>query len=89
MTISRDADGLRFVGECSPEKGFIAGDIQCVRCGRRIDFEAREIALACLACGFKARSFWSEVDLHVYLAEQWGHLRKACLHPAVTTMRSS
>ena len=25
MEISRDADGLRFVGECAPEKGFVSG----------------------------------------------------------------
>ena len=60
-----------------------------LRCGRRIDFGSQKIVLACSACGFKARSFWSEADLYVYLAEQWGHLRKACLHPAVRTVRSS
>ncbi len=89
MKISRDADGLRFIGECAPETGFVAGDIQCVHCGRRIDVEPREISLTCSGCGFKARVFWSEADLHVYLAEHWSHLRKACTHPSVTTVRSS
>ena len=87
MEISRDADGLRFIGECNREKGFVAGDILCVGCGRRIDLEPREISLACAGCGFKARSFWSEADLHVYLAEHWGHLRKTCTHPTVTQIR--
>ena len=89
MKISRDADGLRFIGECDPETGFVAGDIQCIRCGCRIDVVLRDISLACLGCGFKARIFWSEADLHVYLAEHWGHLRKVCTHPTVTTLRSS
>jgi hypothetical protein len=25
----------------------------------------------------------SEADLHVYIAEQWNHLRMACSHPSV------
>jgi len=31
MQISRDTEGLRFIGECAPESGFVAGDIRCVR----------------------------------------------------------
>jgi hypothetical protein len=91
MKISRDADGLRFIGECAPETGFVACDIQCVGCGRRIDphVGARDVSLACSGCGFRARVFWSEADLHVFLAEHWGHLRQACTHPSVTTVRGS
>jgi hypothetical protein len=90
MKISRDADGLRFIGECDPASGFIAGDIRCVSCGRRIDphVEDRDVSLICSGCGFKPRPFWSESDLQVFLAEHWGHLRKACTHPSVTVHRT-
>jgi hypothetical protein len=88
MQISRDADGLRFIGMCDPQTGFVAGDIHCVPCGRRIDPHAteRDITLTCSGCGFK-KTFWAEADLQVYLAEHWGHLRKACTHPTVMTLR--
>jgi hypothetical protein len=91
MKISRDADGLRFIGECTLANGFVAGDIQCVRCCRRIDpqGEARDISLTCAGCGIKAKSFWAEADMHVYLAEHWDHLRQACTHPTVTLHHSS
>lgn len=84
MQISREADGLRFLGECAPEKGFVAGDIRCARCGRRIDphVESNDISLVCTACGFR-KSFWAETDMHVYLAENWNRLRQACIHPSV------
>lgn len=83
MQISREADGLRFIGYCDREAGFVAGDIRCVHCGRRVDphVEARDVWLVCSGCGFKAKVFWSEAELHVYLAEHWDHLRKACTHP--------
>jgi hypothetical protein len=86
MKISRDDDGLRFVGECVPERGFVAGDIRCVRCGRRVDphSKGKDISLACQGCKITAKVFWSEADLNVYLAEHWSHLRKACTHPTVT-----
>ena len=89
MEISRDADGLRFLGECVPEKGFVAGDIQCAACGRRIDphVDSRDISLACAGCGFK-KTFWAEADMHVYLAENWNRLRQACTHPSVTLHQS-
>ena len=85
MKISRDADGLRFIAECAPETGFVAEDVHCIRCGRRIDplAEGRDLCLRCRYCGFRGKSFWSEADLHVYLAEQWNHLRQACSHPSV------
>ena len=85
MKISREADGLRFVGECAPETGFVPEDVHCLRCGRRIDplNEGSDIALRCSGCGFSGRVFWSEADMRVYLAEQWNHLRQACSHPIV------
>jgi len=91
MKISRDADGLRFVGECDPAIGFLAVDVHCVRCGRRIDphVGARDVSFGCSGCGAKVRRFWSEAEMHVYLAEQWGHLRRACTHPSVTLHASS
>ena len=54
MQISRDADGLRFLGECAPEKGFVSGDILCAGCGRRIDpqVDSRDISLVCTGCGY-------------------------------------
>ncbi len=91
MKISRDADGLRFIGDCAPATGFVAGDIQCIRCDRRIDprVENRDISLTCVGCGFRPKVFWSEADMHVYLAEHWNHLRQACTHPTVAVHRSS
>jgi hypothetical protein len=91
MKISRDADGLRFIGECTPKTGFVAGNVLCVRCGRRIDphREVRDISLMCTGCGIKFKSFWAEADLHVYLAEHWSHLRRACTQRAVTAHSSS
>src|ERR1051326_1491043 len=52
MRISRDADGLRFVAECTSETGFVPEDVHCVRCGRRIDplAEGRDLALRCRYC---------------------------------------
>jgi hypothetical protein len=90
MQISRDADGLRFMGECAPESGFVAGDIRCAGCGRRIDprIDANDIALVCTGCGFK-KSFWAEVDMRVYLVENWSLLKKACTHPAVAMHHST
>jgi len=85
MRISRDADGLRFIAECTFEAGFVPEDVHCVRCGRRIDplGDDRDLSLRCRYCGFRGKSFWSEADLHVYIAEQWNHLRMACSHPSV------
>jgi hypothetical protein len=83
MTISRTADGLKFIGECSPGSSFMAGDILCVRCGLRIDphIEECDVSLKCDGCHTKIKSFWSEADLHVYLAEHWGQLRKGVHAP--------
>lgn len=91
MKISRDADGLRFIGECTPETGFVASDVLCVYCGRRVDphGEVRDISLTCTGCGIKFKSFWAEADMHVYLAEHWGHLRRACTHRTVAAHGSA
>lgn len=91
MRITRDDDGLRFVGECNNRKGFVPGDIECLRCGRRIDphDNGRDIGLECAGCHTKIKIFWSEADMHVYLAENWNRLRQACTHPSVTTAQSS
>lgn len=88
MEISREADGLRFVGECAPEKGFVGGDILCASCGRRIDpqVESNDISLVCTGCGFR-KSFWAEAEMQVYLAENWNRLRQACNHPSVALHR--
>jgi len=89
MQISRDADGLRFLGDYAPESGFVAGDIRCAGCGRRIDphVDSRDISLVCTGCGFK-KAFWAEADMQVYLAENWNRLRQACTHPSVTLHQS-
>jgi len=86
MRISRDTDGVRFVGECAPQTGFVACDIQCSRCGRRINPHAagEDISLKCAGCNITAKVFWSEADLRVYLAENWNNLRQACSHPSVS-----
>jgi hypothetical protein len=88
MQISRDDSGLRFVGECAPAKGFVAGDIRCVSCGRRIDphVDSNDISLVCTGCGFK-KTFWAEAEMQVYLAENWSCLRQACTHPSVALHR--
>ncbi len=90
MQITRDADGLRFIADCAPETGFVPGDIHCLTCARRIDphVENSDIALKCSSCGFRSKVFWSEADMHVYLAEQWNQLRQACSHPTVSFVRS-
>ena len=90
MKITRDEDGLRFVGECNNRKGFVAIDIECLRCGRRIDphAERRDIGLEFARCCTKIKTFWSEVDMHVYLAENWNRLRQACTHPSVTIVQN-
>jgi hypothetical protein len=88
MQISRDADGFRFIGEYAPETGFMAADIQCVRCGRRIDshVKGRDVALACTGCETRPKVFWSEAEMRVYLAENWNLLRQACAHSTVTAI---
>ena len=85
MQISREADGIKFIGECAPESGFVAGDIRCAGCGRRIDpnVDSHDISLACTGCGFK-KAFWAEADMHVFVAENWNRLRQACTHPSCT-----
>jgi len=90
MQISRDADGLRFIGECAPEKGFVARDIRCAGCGRRIDpyVETHDIALVCTGCGFK-KAFFAEADMQVFLAENWSRLRQACSRPSLTVHQST
>ncbi|HET9839884.1 MAG TPA: hypothetical protein VFR84_16775 [Candidatus Angelobacter sp.] len=89
MKISRDDDGFRFIGDCAPETGFVAQDVHCLRCSRRIDplSEGRDIALRCSGCDFTGKVFWSETDLHAYLAEQWNRLRQACAHPVVNALK--
>lgn len=69
MRITREVDGLKFIGECAPERGFVAVDIQCAHCGRRIDpkTDGRDVSLDCLGCGMRPKVFWSEADMHVFL----------------------
>jgi len=90
MQISRDADGLRFLGECGSESGFVPGDIRCAACGRRIDpqVDSNDSSLGCTGCGFK-KTFWAEAEMQVYLAENWNRLRQACTHPSVALHQSS
>lgn len=91
MKITRDADGLRFIGQFDRESGFVPGDILCICCSRRIDphAEDRSISLVCSGCGFEAKTFWSEADMHVYMAENWGQLRRACSHPSISMVQDS
>jgi ribosomal protein S27E len=90
MQISRDSEGLRFMGEWEPESGFVAGDIRCVGCGRRIDphVDSRDVSLACTGCGNK-KAFWAEAEMQVFLAENWSRLREACTHPTIAIHQSS
>jgi hypothetical protein len=85
MTISRDSDGIRFIGEC--RKGeFVAVDIECIPCGKRVNphVEGRDISLTCSGCGVQARVFWAEDELHHYVTQHWNLLKQACSHPSVT-----
>ena len=79
MRISREDDGLRFIGEWTPTAGFVACDVECLRCGRRIDphHQGAEIGLECVGCGATIKTFWSETELNVYMAEKWNQLRQA------------
>jgi len=82
MKISTDADGLRFVGDC--DKGvFVAVDIECIPCGKRVDphIDGQDIALMCSGCGIRVRVFWAESDLYVYITQHWSLLKQACAHP--------
>lgn len=85
MKIKRDDDGLRFIGECDRKRGFVPTDIECLNCGRRIDPHAngRDIALECKGCHTKVKTFWSESEMNVYIAENWNRLRQACTNPSV------
>jgi hypothetical protein len=89
MRISRDSDGLRFIGECAADTGFVSRDIRCLTCARRIDpnSEGPDVTLKCTGCGFRSKDFGSEGELKAYLAKHWDLLRQACTHPSVTTVR--
>ncbi len=91
MKISRDAEGLRFIGEYTAETGFIADDIQCIGCGRRIDphLKSRDVSLACTGCEMRPKVFWSEADMYVYLTQNWNLLRQACIYSKTTAIRVS
>lgn len=89
MKISRDVDGLKFVGECTSQRGFVPCWIECLRCGGRMDphQQSGDPSLRCARCSATAREFWSEAEMDVYLAENWNLLRQACNHPTVTLMQ--
>lgn len=90
MKISRDVDGLRFVGNCDRERGFVPCRIECLRCGGRVDphAEGSDPSLTCSRCAAIARKFWSEAELDVYLAENWNTLREACTHPGIRAIEA-
>jgi hypothetical protein len=84
MKISRDSDGLRFIGGC--DKGeFVAVDIECIPCGKRVNPHVKggDISLTCSGCGVQAKIFWADDDLHLYVVQHWSLLREACTHPSV------
>lgn len=89
MRITRDDEGMRFVAECDNRSGFIPQDIECVKCGRRIDPipQGTDIGLECRACCTRIKTFWSEAEMRVYLAENWNLLRQACTHPSVSMVQ--
>lgn len=91
MKISKDFDGLRFIGVCHHDRGFEPTEIRCTRCGWPIDPRAQgnEVALRCSSCGAIPVTFWSQAELHVFLAENWNALRQACSHPSVRSMLGS
>ena len=82
MKVSRDTDGVRFVGDCT-NGVFVAIDLECMSCGKRVDphIDGRDIALVCSGCEAKARIFWAESDLHIYITQQWSLLKQACAQP--------
>jgi hypothetical protein len=87
MKITRSVDGLRFVAECDPDKGFVPGAIECGSCGRPIDMNAHSItiSLGCPDCRTIPQIFWSEAQMHVFIAENWNALRQLCTGARATS----
>ena len=79
MKISKDVDDLKFVADCDPELGFMPLEIECRHCGGRIDPHSSGASLTS-SCGHAARAFWSEAQMHVFIAEAWDALRQSCAH---------
>jgi nucleotidyltransferase/DNA polymerase involved in DNA repair len=88
MKILKDVDDVRFVAECDPELGFMPLNIECRHCGRRIDPHSSGASLTC-ACGHAARAFWSEAQMHVFIAEAWDGLRQTCAHARSAALKIS
>jgi hypothetical protein len=86
MKISKDVDDLRFVADCDPELGFTPLDIECRHCGGRIDPHSSGASLTS-SCGHAARAFWSEAQMHVFIAEAWDALRQSCAHARSTAVK--
>jgi hypothetical protein len=86
MKISKDVDDLRFVADCDPELGFTPLDIECRHCGGRIDPHSSGATLTS-SCGHAARAFWSEAQMHVFIAEAWDALRQSCAHARSTAVK--
>lgn len=86
MKISKDFDDLRFVADCDPQVGFTPLDIECCHCGTRIDCQGASLTSS---CGHATRAFWSEAQMHVFIAEAWDALRKACAHSRSTALKIS
>jgi phage FluMu protein Com len=82
MVVSREVEGLKFVAECDDSGSFVARTIECAHCDRQIDpvSQADQLSLACPGCGLN-RTFWSEAQMHVFIAENWNALRVDCAHP--------
>jgi ribosomal protein S27E len=90
MNVSREVEGLRFVAECDSDVAFITREIQCMACGRKIDAspQAGSLSLTCTCCG-DLKVFWSEAQMHVFLAENWNSLRAQCARSGVAAAREA
>ncbi len=88
MKISRSIDGMKFIAECDSESGFVPGPVECLHCGSNIEFHVNghDVSLICSSCGITARAFWSEVQMYVYLLENWNPLREVCKHATLMVM---
>jgi phage FluMu protein Com len=82
MKIIRSVDGLRFVAECDESRGFTPKAIECVLCGRTLDTRVQTvtISLGCSECKTIPQIFWSEAQMHVFIAENWNALRQQRSH---------
>lgn len=78
--ISREFDGVKYVGACETNGLFMPGMLFCTSCGNRVNPHAMEgdISLTCSGCGRRIKVFSSEDEMNEYLSREWTLLEKMC-----------